>query len=123
MKNSIILISNAIGGIKTFRDTLIKFVIQNNIECILLDRINYNIKTNNKIKYFKIKVLDEIFNTLKILKNLSNINKEKTSIFIFSNPVIFVIYFFFIKFFFKNSKIFFFVHSHLTKKKITLIIL
>jgi hypothetical protein len=123
MKNSIIFISNAIGGIKTFQDTLIKFVIQNNIECILLDQINLNIKNKKKIKYFKIKVLDEIYNTLKILINLSNINKGKRSIFIFSNPVIFVIYFFFIKLFFKNSKIFFFVHSHLTKKNILLTII
>ena len=123
MKNSIIFISNAIGGIKTFQDTLIKFAIQNNIECILLDKINHNLKNKKKIKYFKIKVLDEIYNTLKILMNLSNINKRKRSIFIFSNPVIFVIYFFFIKLFFKNSKIFFFVHSHLTKKNILLTII
>ena len=64
MKNSIIFISNAIGGIKTFQDTLIKFAIQNNIECILLDQINHNIKNKKKIRYFKIKVLDEIFKTL-----------------------------------------------------------
>jgi len=123
MKNNIIFISNAIGGIKTFQDTLIKFAVQNNIECILLDQINHNIKNKKKIRYFKIKVLDEIFKTLKILIDLSNINKLKKSIFIFSNPVIFVIYFFFIKLFFKNSKIFFFVHSHLTKKKNSLIII
>ena len=123
MKNSIIFISNAIGGIRTFQDTLIRCAIQNNIECILLDQINHNIKNKKKIRYFKIKVLDKISNTLKILINLSNINKLKRSIFIFSNPVIFVIYFFFIKLFFKNSKIFFFVHSHLTKKKISLIII
>jgi len=123
MKNSIIFISNAIGGIRTFQDTFIRCAIQNNIECILLDQINHNIKDKKKIRYFKIKVLDEISNTLKILINLSNINKLKRSVFIFSNPVIFVIYFFFIKLFFKNSKIYFFVHSHLTKKKISLLII
>ena len=52
MKNSIIFISNAIGGIKTFQDTLIKFAIQNNIECILLDQINHDIKNKKKNKIF-----------------------------------------------------------------------
>ena len=107
MKNSIIFISNAIGGIKTFQDTLIKFAIQNNIECILLDQINHKIKNKKKIKYFKIKVLDKIYNTLMILINLSNINKRKKSIFIFSNPVIFVIYFFLSSFFLRIVKYFF----------------
>lgn len=119
MKNSIIFISNAIGGIKTSRDILIKFIIKNKIDCILIDKSNSPIITN-KLKYFKINVLNKIYKTFKVLKKLSVTNKKKKSIFIFSNPVIFVIYFFFIKFLFKRSKIFFFVHSHLTKKKYSL---
>ena len=120
MKDSIIFISNAIGGIKTFQNTLIKFTLKKNIECILLDENNYKVNKNSNLKYFKTNVLSQIYDTCKILRKLSITNKKKNSIFIFSNPVIFVIYFFYIKLFYKQNKIYFFTHSHLTKKKITL---
>ena len=51
IKNNIIFISNAFGGIKTFQDTLIKFIIKKEIECTLIDRQkfrNYK-KKKNKI--------------------------------------------------------------------------
>ncbi len=116
MKNSFIFISNSFGGIKTFRNILLKQIIRKNIDCILIDQ--ENLKNNKKkLKFFKIKVLNEIFETTKILKKISIMNKKKKSIFIFSNPVIFLLYFFYIKFFFINHKIFFFTHSHITKKK------
>ena len=36
MKNNIVFISNAFGGIKTFQDTLIKFITKMEIECVLI---------------------------------------------------------------------------------------
>ena len=76
MKNSIIFISNAIGGIKTSRDILIKFIIKNKIDCILIDKSNSPIITS-KLKYFKINVLNKIYKTFKVLKKLSVTNKKK----------------------------------------------
>ncbi len=121
MKNSFIFISNSFGGIKTFQNTLIEFLIDYKLDCFLIDRENYK-KKNKKIKFFKLNVLDEIFKTFKILKKISKRNKNKKSIFILSNPVILVTYFIYIKLFFKESKIFFFSHSHLTKKRFILLI-
>jgi glycosyltransferase involved in cell wall biosynthesis len=120
MKYSIIFISNAIGGIKTFQNTLIKFLLRNDTECVLFDKHNFKINKNNRLKHYKINVLGQIYYTCKMLRKINIINKNKNSIFIFSNPVIFVMYFFYIKLFFKKNKIFFFTHSHLTKKRITL---
>ncbi len=119
MKNSFIFISNSFGGIKSFRDILLEELIKKKFDCILIDNTNYKIN-KNKLKFFNINVLHKRIETIKIIKKLSLINKDKRSIFIFSNPIIFLIYFFFIKFFFKKHKIFFFVHSHVTKKNIFL---
>ncbi len=119
MKNSIIFLSNSFGGIRTFQNSLMKILTDCKLDCYLIDRQNYNEK-NKKINFYKVNVLNEIFQTFKILRKLSINNQNKKSIFVLSNPVILVTYFIYIKFFFKNSKIFFFVHSHLTKKKISL---
>ena len=51
IKKKIIFISNAFGGIKTFQNTLIKFLIKKEIECILIEEKkleNYK-KKENKI--------------------------------------------------------------------------
>ena len=119
MKNSIIFISNAFGGIKTFQNTLIKFINKKKVECILIDEKLFK-NSKKKLKFYKINVLKEISKTIKILQKIREENKNKNNIFIFSNPIVFTIYFLYIKLFFNNKKIFFFVHSHLTKKGILL---
>tara|TARA_B100000787_G_scaffold126004_1_gene95233 strand:- start:17732 stop:18760 length:1029 start_codon:yes stop_codon:yes gene_type:complete len=120
MKNSIVFISNAFGGIKTFQDTLIKFFNKKKIECMVIDKHSFQNYKKKHLKYYKIDVLKKIFITFNILKKLKNKNKNKNTIFIFSNPIILVIYFLYIKLFFDKKKIFFFAHSHLTKKNIIL---
>ena len=116
MKNSVVFISNAFGGIKTFQDTLIKFITKMKIDCVLIDEKPSKNNQKEKLKYYKINVLQKIYNTFKLLKKIKKQNINKKTIFIFSNPVIFVIYFLYIKLTFDNKKIFFFAHSHLTKK-------
>ena len=118
MKNSIIFISNAFGGIKTFQDILIKFIIKKKVECILVDEKQFKKYKKDKLRFYKINVLKEVSKTFKILKKINKENKHKNKIFIFSNPIIFIIYFLYIKLYFNNNKIFFFAHSHLTKKGI-----
>ncbi len=118
MKNSIIFISNAFGGIKTFQDILIKFITKKEIKCILVDDKQLKKQKNKEFKFYKIDVLKQVFKTFKILKKIKKENKNKNKIFIFSNPIIFMIYFLYIKLYFNNKKIFFFAHSHLTKKGI-----
>jgi len=120
MKNSIIFISNAFGGIKTFQNTLIKFINKKEVECILIDEKLFKNSKKKEVKFYKINVLREISNTFKILQKIKEENKYKNNIFIFSNPIVFTIYFLYIKLFFNNKKIFFFAHSHLTKKGILL---
>tara|TARA_B100000787_G_scaffold162965_1_gene144186 strand:+ start:791 stop:1828 length:1038 start_codon:yes stop_codon:yes gene_type:complete len=123
MKNNIVFISNALGGIKTFQDTLIRFFLKKKIECTLIDEKPYK-DHKKKLRYYKVNVLNDMYNTFLILNKIKNKNKSKNknTIFIFSNPVIFVLYFLYIKFFFDKKKIFFFAHSHLTKKAILLYI-
>ena len=50
MKNSIIFISNAFGGIKTFQDILIKFILKQEVECILIDEKQFKNYKKKKIK-------------------------------------------------------------------------
>lgn len=119
MKSSFVFISNAFGGIKTFENTLIKFITKMKIEYVLIDE-NIFIKNKKKVKNHKINTLKKIWNTFKLLKKIKKKNINKKTIFIFSNPAIFVIYFLYIKFYYNNKKIFFFAHSHLTKKNVLL---
>ena len=92
MKYSIIFISNAIGGIKTFQNTLIKFFTQKKIECTLIDKKPFK-NHKKKLKYYKVNVLKEIYSTFIILKKIKDKSKGKNTIFIFSNPIIFIVYF------------------------------
>ena len=85
------------------------------MECILIDEKLFK-NSKKKLKFYKINVLKEISKTIKILQKIREENKNKNNIFIFSNPIVFTIYFLYIKLFFNNKKIFFFAHSHLTKK-------
>ena len=76
MKNSIIFISNAFGGIKTFQNILIKFIIKKEVECILIDEKQFKNSKKKGLKFYKINVLKEISNTFKILQKI----KKKTKI-------------------------------------------
>jgi len=89
------------------------------IEYVLIDE-NIFKKNKKKLKDHKINTLKKIWDTFKLLKKIKRKNVNKKTIFVFSNPAIFVIYFLYIKFFYNNKKIFFFAHSHLTKKGVLL---
>ena len=106
MKNNIIFISNSKGGIKTFENTFVKYTQKDKIRSIIINNTSYKKNEKNKIKHYKIDVLKQPLNTFKILKKIKN--KKENFIFIFSNPIIFVIYFFYIKFFFNKKKNIFF---------------
>ena len=120
MKNSVVFVSNAFGGIKTFEHILIKFLIKMKIECILINKKSFKNYRKEKLKHYRVDPLKNIFKTFKLLKKIKNNNNNKNTIFIFSNPVIFVLYFLYIKLSYNRKKIFFFGHSHLTKKNISL---
>jgi glycosyltransferase involved in cell wall biosynthesis len=120
MKNNIIFISNSKGGIKTFEDILIKYIQKEKIRCIIINNISYKKNEKNKADHYKINVLKKPLKTFRTLNEIKDKNKDAKFTFIFSNPIIFVIYFLYIKFFYNRKKIYFFVHSHLTKKNISL---
>ena len=122
MKDNIIFISNSVGGIKTFEDILIKFIHIKRIKCIVINNIYYNKKDKQKINHYKSNVIKQPLNTFKILNKIKKRTKNANQnfLFIFSNPIIYVIYFLYIKIFYNKNKIYFFVHSHLTKKNVSL---
>ena len=113
-KNKIIFLSNANGGIASFQNNLIQFFINNKVSISLIDQAN-NLSTNNRnlVYFYKCKIVNNYFKCIKILFKIGKENRLDQSIFIISNPSVFAAYFIFIKLFFKNSKIFFFLHSHL----------
>jgi len=117
MKNNIIFISNSRGGIKTFEDILIKYLNKKKIKCEVINNVSYKKNLERNINHYKIDVLKQPAHTFNILNKIKK--KDKNFSFIFSNPIIFVIYYPYIKFFYNKKKIFFFAHSHLTKKKIS----
>ena len=108
MKNSFVFISNAFGGIKTFQDTLIKFITKTKIECFLIDDQLFKNYKKYKVKYHKVNVLKQIYETFKLLNKIKQKNNKKNTIFVFSNPIIFVIYFMYIKLTYKKKKNIFF---------------
>ena len=123
MQNNFILLSNSIGGIQTFEELLIKYLKKKKIKCNLVKN-NQKEKSDKKHYFnsFNSNCINNIFKTIGIIKKIKNNNKNDKFIFIFSNQLIFIIYFFYIKFFFKNKKIYLFIHSHITKTNILLII-
>ena len=124
MKNNFIFLSNSTGGIKTFEEILIKYLSKKKLYCNLIGK-NIKNKSNKNLNFnsYNSDCIKNIFKTVKILNKIKNKEKNNKFIFIFSNQFIFVIYFFYIKFFFKSKKIYLFIHSHITKKKISLIII
>jgi hypothetical protein len=66
------------------------------VECILIDEKLFK-NSKKKLKFYKINVLKEISKTIKILQKIREENKNKNNIFIFSNPIVFTIYFLIIK--------------------------
>ena len=114
-----IFLSNATGGIATFQSNLINYLSKHGIKTILIDKKKNN-QTQNKIrikknhKLYITNVLKNFNYTFEILKKINKNNKDKNqNIFVISNSIIFTIYFFYIKFFFRNAKIILIYHSHL----------
>ena len=115
----IIFLSNGVGGISTFQSNFINFLLRKELKIIFFDKKNNetfkNIKNPKKIEFIKSDVLWDLFGTLKKLKKIDS--DQYDNYIIFSNPSIFSIYYFFIKFLIKRSKIVLFFHSHITNKK------
>ena len=118
MKQIFVVISNAIAGIETYENNLITLLVNNKKKIYLI--INKNRRINNKTAY-KNKTLyfcNPLWEPLKVLKYIYKIKKKTTNeeiIFIINNPVILVFYFWILKLLFKNKKIIFTKHSHITK--------
>ena len=118
MKQIFVVISNAIAGIETYENNLITLLVNNKKKIYLI--INKNRRINNKTAY-KNKTLyfcNALWEPLKVLKYIYKIKKKTTNeeiIFIINNPVILVFYFWILKLLFKNKKIIFTKHSHITK--------
>jgi glycosyltransferase involved in cell wall biosynthesis len=116
-KLNLVFLSNANGGIATFQSNLINFLHEKKIKTYLLDKINnqtfFSINKKKNIKTFYSNVLKEIKLTIKYLSEIKNSNT--LNIFIISNPVILLIYFFPIKLMFRKNRIIFFHHSHIIK--------
>ena len=84
---------------------------------------NYQKKKNRLIINYYCNVIWEpikVFSHLLKIKNTHNYTKIS---FIINNPLILVIYFFILKFFFKNKEIFLIKHSHITNFKFSQIII
>ena len=116
-KLNLVFLSNANGGIATFQSNLINFLHEKKIKTCLLDKINnqtfFSINKKKNIKTFYSNVLKEIKLTIKHLSKIKN--SSILNIFIISNPVILLIYFFPIKLMFRKNRIIFFHHSHIIK--------
>ena len=116
-KLNLVFLSNANGGIATFQSNLINFLHEKKIKTYLFDQINnqtfFSINKKKNIKTFYSNVLKEIKLTIKHLSKIKNSNI--LNIFIISNPVILLIYFFPIKLMFRKNRIIFFHHSHIIK--------
>jgi glycosyltransferase involved in cell wall biosynthesis len=118
MKQIFVIISNAIAGIETYENNLIKLLINNKKKIYLIINKNKNISKKIKYNYLTLYFCDVIWEPLKVLKYIYKIKKKITNeeiIFIINNPVILVFYFWILKFLFKNKKIIFTKHSHITK--------
>jgi glycosyltransferase involved in cell wall biosynthesis len=118
MKQIFVVISNAIAGIETYENNLIKLLINNKKKIHLIINKNRSINYKTEYKYKTLHFCDAIREPLKVLKYIYKIKKKITNeqiIFIISNPVILVFYFLILKLLFKNKKIIFTKHSHITK--------
>ncbi len=119
MKNTktFIFLSNATGGIATYQSNIINFLARKNYKTLLIDKKFNQTEKNlkNKLKNHKFILADILRNFFKGIKALKEIKKKRTkeNIFIFSNGVIFSIYFPVIMLLFKKPKILLVYHSHL----------
>jgi glycosyltransferase involved in cell wall biosynthesis len=118
MKQIFVVISNAIAGIETYENNLIKLLINNKKKIHLIINKNRRINHKTEYKYKTLHFCDAIWEPAKVLKYIYKIKKKITNeqiIFIISNPAILVFYFLILKLLFKNKKIIFTKHSHITK--------
>ena len=122
MKKIFVIISNATAGIATYESNLIKLLNHNKQKIFLIANKNISLKKKLLYKYF----CNALWEPVRVLNYLSKIKKQNNNIeinFIISNSSIFVIYFFILKFFFKNKKIILIKHSHITNPSIKQIII
>ena len=118
MKQIFVIISNAIAGIETYENNLINLLINNKKKIHLIVNKNRNINRKIDYNYETLYFCDVIWEPLKVFKYIYKVKKKITNeqiIFIISNPVILVFYFWILKLLFKNKKIIFTKHSHITK--------
>ena len=129
MKKIFVIISNGEGGIATFQKYLIENISKLNHKIYFIDKKNnstlkfLNIKLKSNVEFFKsntIYDIKKVFNYLKLIKNREKNNKV---IFVFSNPLLLIIYFWFLLFYFKNKKVNLFIHSHMLKINFSQIII
>ena len=129
MKKIFVIISNGEGGIATFQKYLIENISKLNHKIYFIDKKNnstlkfFNIKLKSNVEFFKsntIYDIKKVFNYLKLIKNREKNNKV---IFVFSNPLLLIIYFWFLLSYFKNKKVNLFIHSHMLKINFSQIII
>ena len=128
IKKNVVLISNGGGGIATFQQYFIKAAIKNH-NVYLIDKENnhtskyFNSKLKKKLNQLK---CDPIWEPKKLFKHINYIKNEndnnEETIFLFSNPLLLIMTFLFIKLYFKNKKIYLFYHSHILKLNFSQII-
>ena len=108
MKQAFIIISNGFGGIETYENNIIKFLENENKDVYCIG------KKTNKINKKKI-YCNVLYRPINVLNYILSIKKKGYDeiIFLISNPLILIIYFFLIKFNFKRKKIILTIHSHI----------
>lgn len=107
MKQAFVIISNGFGGIETYENNISRLLKNEKKDVYFIGKKNSKDNKNKidcNVLYQPIKVLNYI---LKLKK------KHNKIIFLISNPLILIIYFFLIKFNFKEKKIILTIHSHL----------
>lgn len=129
MKKVFVIISNGGGGIATFQKYFIENILRLNHKIYFIDKNNnhtfkyFDTKLKNKIKLFKCNTISEPKKVLSSLKIIKKNELDKKVIFIFSNPALLILYFFYLSILFRNKKVNLFIHSHILKINISQIII
>ena len=96
MTTSIFFLSNGYkGGANKYIYQNLNFISKKN-QSILIDKIidNQLINKSNKIKYYKLNLLENVISNHKKLKKILVKNKKKKNIIFLTNFVIYLLYFF-----------------------------
>ena len=129
MKKIFVIISNGGGGIATFQKYFIENILRQKHKIYFIDKKNnhtlkyFNNNIKNKIKYFKCNPISEPKRVLTFLEYIKNKELSENIIFVFSNPLLLILYFFYLKINFKSKKINLVIHSHILKISISQILI